>query len=181
MDPLSIAAVGTLLGGVGGLASAVLPTEQGSSNTRIEPWTRFTWAKSYEESKRRFDDVMDTTIQRRVADAKKAGLHPLFALGGSPGSVGFVPGGMHFATSNVDDPYSLPKRVQSASSSLSKMARAMFDLDYRSKEMDVAMKEIEVQRMASELARRDSPGAPPVEAVPYTHIQAKDPDRKSTV
>ena len=33
-----------------------------------------------------FNAMMDRTIQRRVADAKKAGIHPLAALGSSPGA-----------------------------------------------------------------------------------------------
>ncbi|AXL14867.1 DNA pilot protein [Microviridae sp.] len=33
-----------------------------------------------------FDAQMDTSVQRRVADAKKAGVHPLFALGSTVGS-----------------------------------------------------------------------------------------------
>lgn len=33
-----------------------------------------------------FDATMDTSIQRRVADAQKAGVHPLFAMGASVGA-----------------------------------------------------------------------------------------------
>lgn len=33
-----------------------------------------------------FDSQMDESIQRRVADAKKAGIHPLYALGASSGA-----------------------------------------------------------------------------------------------
>lgn len=33
-----------------------------------------------------FDAQMDQTIQRRIADAKKAGIHPLFAMGASSGA-----------------------------------------------------------------------------------------------
>lgn len=135
----------------------------------------YTWGRSFEEGRRRFDETMDTSIQRRVADARKAGIHPLFALGHSPASPGVIPGAMPFASSNVDDPDTLPRRVQGASSAVSRMARDMFDLDYRSKQLDLRAKEIEVQRMSAELAKRGSPGAPPVEEVPYTHIQARDP------
>ncbi len=35
---------------------------------------------------RQFDEQMDQTIQRRVVDAKAAGIHPLFALGASAGA-----------------------------------------------------------------------------------------------
>ena len=37
-------------------------------------------------SQKQFDAQMDESVQRRVADAKKAGIHPLFALGGSVGA-----------------------------------------------------------------------------------------------
>lgn len=37
-------------------------------------------------SQAQFDAQMDQTIQRRVADATQAGVHPLFALGGSLGA-----------------------------------------------------------------------------------------------
>lgn len=35
---------------------------------------------------KQFDAQMDETIQRRVTDAKKAGIHPLYALGASSGA-----------------------------------------------------------------------------------------------
>ena len=38
------------------------------------------------QAQAQFDAQMDETIQRRVADAKKAGIHPLFALGASAGA-----------------------------------------------------------------------------------------------
>lgn len=38
------------------------------------------------QSQAQFDSQMDESVQRRVADAKKAGIHPLFALGGSVGA-----------------------------------------------------------------------------------------------
>lgn len=45
------------------------------------------------KSQMRFQQNMDKTlIRRRVRDAKKAGLHPLFALGATPGNFGTTPG-----------------------------------------------------------------------------------------
>lgn len=37
-------------------------------------------------SQQQFREQMDTSVQRRVADAKKAGIHPLFAMGASVGA-----------------------------------------------------------------------------------------------
>ena len=37
-------------------------------------------------AQRQFDSQMDQSVQRRVADARKAGIHPLFALGASVGA-----------------------------------------------------------------------------------------------
>jgi hypothetical protein len=59
------------------------------------------WAayqQQLKQSQGQFDAQMDTSVQRRVADAKKAGIHPLFAMGASVGasptlSAGQVPSG----------------------------------------------------------------------------------------
>lgn len=42
--------------------------------------------KQAAQAQYQFDQQMDYSIQRRVADAKKAGIHPLYALGASPGA-----------------------------------------------------------------------------------------------
>lgn len=42
--------------------------------------------RNYNLAKYQFDAQMDQTIQRRVADAEKAGIHPLFAMGASAGA-----------------------------------------------------------------------------------------------
>ena len=44
-----------------------------------------TGSKGRKAATDQFNAQMDTSIQRRVVDAKKAGIHPLFALGGSVG------------------------------------------------------------------------------------------------
>lgn len=38
------------------------------------------------EAKRQFNQQMNETVQRRVKDAQQAGIHPLFAMGGSAGA-----------------------------------------------------------------------------------------------
>ena len=42
--------------------------------------------RNRKESRRQFDAQMDESVQRRVEDARKAGIHPLFALGASVGA-----------------------------------------------------------------------------------------------
>lgn len=52
------------------------------------------WNKeSLRWTKRQWNEAQDEFIQRRVSDAKKAGVHPLYALGvSSPGTGQFIPG-----------------------------------------------------------------------------------------
>ena len=42
--------------------------------------------QSLAQAQQQFDSQMDQSVQRRVTDAKKAGIHPLFALGASVGA-----------------------------------------------------------------------------------------------
>lgn len=42
--------------------------------------------KSEKNAKKQFNEQMDNSVTRRVEDAKKAGVHPLFALGASVGA-----------------------------------------------------------------------------------------------
>lgn len=44
------------------------------------------WQAEYDEAKRQFNINTNEAIQRRVKDAQEAGIHPLFALGGSVGT-----------------------------------------------------------------------------------------------
>lgn len=46
----------------------------------------FEGSKNRDLSKKQFSQQMNESIQRRVKDAKKAGIHPLFALGASVGA-----------------------------------------------------------------------------------------------
>ena len=43
-------------------------------------------AKDRALAREQFDAQMDESIQRRIADAEKAGIHPLFAMGASVGA-----------------------------------------------------------------------------------------------
>ncbi len=67
--PSLIAAGGSLLGGLLGSSSSKKQAKKDRAMAQAQ-----------------FDAQMDETIQRRVKDARSAGLHPLFALGASPGA-----------------------------------------------------------------------------------------------
>lgn len=43
-------------------------------------------SRARKEARRQFDQQMNESVQRRVLDARKAGVHPLFALGASVGA-----------------------------------------------------------------------------------------------
>lgn len=73
----------TLLGGLFGQS-------EGSKNRKIA-------RKGLRQAQAQFDAQMDQSVQRRVADAQAAGIHPLFAMGASVGASPTV-------TSNVEQP-----------------------------------------------------------------------------
>lgn len=59
--------------------------------------------KANRQAQYQFDQQMDYSIQRRVADAKKAGIHPLYALGASPGASPTIMAGQHDSGSAISD------------------------------------------------------------------------------
>ena len=64
--------LGSMLDLAGGLFAAGSARRESRANRR--------------QAQQQFDQQMDASVQRRVADAKKAGIHPLFALGASVGA-----------------------------------------------------------------------------------------------
>ena len=78
--------IGLALGGVGSLAAAAGSFFGGDSNygnnIRVEPFSRKMW-----------HHAQIRPIQDRVKDAKKAGIHPLYAMGASPGASTPIIGG----------------------------------------------------------------------------------------
>ena len=69
MDPI---VTGSLIGAGANLLGGLF----GSSSAK----------KARRQAQHQFDQQMDYSVQRRVADARKAGIHPLFALGASVGA-----------------------------------------------------------------------------------------------
>ena len=83
-------------------------------------------------------------IQDKVADAKAAGLHPLFALGGSGAQLSALP---------VDFPYSdSTETFRLASQGLRAMGRGMEGLSRRAVEARISKDEAEAQKAESEAA-----------------------------
>lgn len=71
----------------------------------------FTGSETRKQSKEQFNQVMNESIQRRVADARQAGVHPLFALGANVGATPtttFSGGGG--SVSNIADAYGMVRR-----------------------------------------------------------------------
>lgn len=67
------------LGLAGGVISDVFGSKQAAKNRQL---TR----EQMQMMQRQFDAQMDQSIQRRVVDARSAGIHPIFALGGGIGA-----------------------------------------------------------------------------------------------
>lgn len=75
--------MGSLLGGGLSALGSLFGASRSSSQAR----------KARQQQMDQFNQMMDRSIQRRVADAKKAGIHPLAALGASPGAGPTITGG----------------------------------------------------------------------------------------
>lgn len=93
---MNLAGLGSILGGAAALGSAtgLFGSDDSGGNVRTEPFTRYSWQKSYELANRAYGNQ----IYDRVQDARRAGVHPLFALGASssgspPGAVALTGGG----------------------------------------------------------------------------------------
>lgn len=65
-----------LLGAGAGLLGGAIGQSQQSKSQKRALW----------QAQKQFDAQMDESVQRRVKDAKAAGIHPLFALGASSGA-----------------------------------------------------------------------------------------------
>lgn len=88
-----IGEIGALAGGLGQLGIAASTLTGGGPNRNAPSGNTVFW-RTYDQSKRQFRQQMDEVIQRRVADARKAGVHPLYALGmsGASPTASVIPG-----------------------------------------------------------------------------------------
>ncbi len=98
----------------------------------------------------------DKFYQRSVKDAKAAGLHPLFALGGSSGGgSGFIAGQSETGSKLGDALKTAGRGVQDYAQATQKnpLAAKLAELQIRNAEINVRKNLIDEQLMASELAR----------------------------
>lgn len=115
--------------------------------------------RSRQQSQAMFDAQMDQSVQRRVADANKAGIHPLFAMGASVGaSPTMVHSGSATTGSAVGDAVSrLGQRLAEA-----QIANAAADA--RKSESEAALADSKTATLTSRLA---SSGRDGVRTYPY--------------
>lgn len=98
--------------------------------------------KSREMQKYQFDQQMDRSVQRRVLDAQKAGVHPLFALGANVG-----------ASPTATSPNRLPERGSAMGNALSGIGRRMAEAEIRARESEARKSEAEAALADSHTAR----------------------------
>lgn len=99
-------------------------------------------------------------LQWKVADATAAGIHPLYALGGSGPS--YSPVSVDTPqVSNVRSLMEMGQGISSVSKLFSSREKKIADLQLRAAELEVEDKELDVSRKKTALALSNQPGNPP--------------------
>lgn len=137
VSPAMLSGLGVAAGGAAQLGTALFGDDAPKDNFSKQAWTQ-----EFRESKRRFDNL----IQTRVADAKAAGVHPLFALGAS--------GGGGSITSGYIDPVrehdSSSSRARDFAVGAERMTRGMAGLMESKLKAEIAKDEAMAMKLASE-------------------------------
>lgn len=83
--------------------------------------------KGQKDAKKQFNEQMDSSISRRVDDAKRAGIHPLFALGSSAGASPTLSsgGGLGDTARSIEKLGRLPQQQSQAAQSKALAAAAI--------------------------------------------------------
>lgn len=129
-----------------GLFSGLLDLGGLALGADSDSWARRQARKDRKESRRQFDAQMDTSIQRRVADARKAGIHPLFALGAS---VGASP------TSHVGG---TPTRGSAAGTALARISERISNAEIRKSEAEAYLANAQAKKIEQETISRGHDG-----------------------
>lgn len=115
--------------------------------------------KELAQAQRQFDAQMDQSVQRRVADAKKAGIHPLFAMGASVGSsptiqAGGGPDPMQTAVQRmasalgVIEQNKASARRDEAEAALLDSERKRIEVDLQGRGRDMPLAELQTEHLA---------------------------------
>lgn len=154
--------IGSVVGGLVGAGGSIWANKQ---NDKL---AQQMWQKNYEAQK----EFAQNGVKWRVDDAKQAGIHPLFAMGANGASYSPVNSGGYYenptaglgnAISNMgqDIGRAMQAKMTPAERAIQELrADKIFDLDVRSREADIALKQAET---ASVIARSQQQ----VPAMPY--------------
>ncbi len=126
----AIGAIGAGLAGIGSVASAVLGSREAKKNRELQ------------------EDLANTSVQRRVNDAKAAGIHPVYALGMNGNSFNPV-----YSSSNLGDGIKgLGQSIQSMQGS-SKMQDELERLQLDNQKSQNKLLRLEVKEKQLQLAK----------------------------
>lgn len=146
----------------GGIPGVIFNNERRKEANRTNAANRDAVAAQNAENVAHQKEFAQMGIQWRVEDAKKAGIHPLYALGAQ--TTGFTPSSHVFQESNSAPDISGPmgqdiSRAVMASQSIP--VTEMQKLAITSAQLDIEGKYIENAIRATQLQKLQSPGSPP--------------------
>nr|CDL65957.1 unnamed protein product [uncultured bacterium] len=158
-----VGAIGSAVGGLVGAGGSIWANKQ---NNKL---AQQMWQQNYNAQK----EFAQNGIKWRVDDAKQAGIHPLFAMGSTGASYSPVNSGSYYenptaglgnAISNMgqDIGRAMQAKLTPAERAIEQLkADKIFDLDVRSREADIALKQAETSAVIMRSQQQ-------VPAMPYT-------------
>lgn len=160
-----VGAAGSLLGGLFGQSAAESGARAAIKGAKINAKAALKAGRMNLRYQKMF---ARSGIQWRAKDAKKAGIHPLAALGAqttsfAPSFVSGNPGDGHIAAGNI-----LAQGGSDMGQSISRAASAFADMDGRNQQYLMRMQDLQLENMklqnaamASQVANLNQPGNPP--------------------
>lgn len=149
--------IGSFLGGIGSALSGVASLGGLFGDKGLSPRMQAATEAAYNR------EVMQNQIQWKVDDARKAGVHPLAALGTN--TVSWSPsmsggGGGDTAIQRISEAGQGIGRAASAFAD-SRMKKILFEQEVRMNELKIKDAEVSLQKNASANALATAPGSPP--------------------